>query len=91
MNILVDNIPTYYRDEGKGRVLLFLHGWGSDLTTFNNLATWAKDKYRVLRLDLPGFGKTANNRPDGWSLGDYIEFINQFLNKLEVETDGDTN
>jgi len=85
MNVLVNNIPTHYRDEGNGPVILMLHGWGSDLTSFDSLATWAKDKYRVLRLDLPGFGKTPFTVDGSWRLDDYIKFVTLFLNKLDID------
>jgi len=84
VNILVNDIPTYYRDEGQGKVLLMLHGWGSDLTTFNNLTTWAMSSYRVVRLDLPGFGITPLNDQSGWSAEDYAKFVQEFLEKLEI-------
>lgn len=82
--MLVNGTPTHYRDEGSGPVVLLLHGWGSDLSTFNNLAIWLKDKHRVVRLDLPGFGKTPFKSEKGWELNDYLKFISEFLDKIEV-------
>src|SRR3989338_8222975 len=83
MNIIVDSLLTNYRDEGRGRVMLMLHGWSSDLESFYSLAEWAKPHYRVIRLDLPGFGKTQKlDRP--WTLDDYVAFIKAFLAKIKV-------
>lgn len=83
MNIIVDSLVTNYRDEGQGRVMLMLHGWSSDLQSFDTLAQWAKSDYRVIRLDLPGFGGTQQlDRP--WTLDDYTAFIKSFLAKIKV-------
>lgn len=48
----------HYRDEGPrdGAPVLLLHGTASSLHTFDDVAAGLRDRYRVLRFDLPGFG-----------------------------------
>jgi pimeloyl-ACP methyl ester carboxylesterase len=48
--------------------LILLHGFGSSLDTWEPWAKALSAKYRVIRLDLPGFGLTG---PD--ALGDYSD------------------
>jgi pimeloyl-ACP methyl ester carboxylesterase len=56
------------RDSGPrgAPVVLFLHGFGSSLETWEPWARALEDRYRVLRLDLPGSGLSAPDRS-----GDY--------------------
>lgn len=50
-----------YRDTGprNGPALILLHGFGSSLDTWEPWAKALSAKYRVIRLDLPGFGLTG--------------------------------
>lgn len=43
---------------GKGKPLVFFHGWGFDHTVWLNLVEKIHDQYTVYLVDLPGFGKT---------------------------------
>lgn len=46
----------HYTDEGSGPTLLLIHGFGGHHRNFNKLTAAMKDKYRIIRVDLPGFG-----------------------------------
>jgi len=64
-------------------VVLILHGWGTDAKNFDSLAAYLAGDFRVLRLDLPGFGGTE--APAGaWRVRDYAEFVARFLEKLNI-------
>ena len=45
-----------YLDEGKGPVLLFLHGWAAPVSTYRLLTDHLAAYCRVVAPDLPGFG-----------------------------------
>lgn len=83
MKIIINNLVTEYDDQGQGPLVLMLHGWGNDLHSFDRLSERLKSKYRVVRLDLPGFGGTQ--RPARWILDDYIDFVISFLQKMNLE------
>ena len=88
MKVIVKNLATEYVDEGnpKGLALLFLHGWKNDLHTFDLLVAELGSEYRMVRLDLPGFGKTEI--PEGnWHLDDYVNFVDSFMKKLGIRAD----
>lgn len=79
-------MATEYRDEGQGPVVLMLHGWKDDLHTFDALVPVLADKYRVVRLDLPGFG--GSDMPSSaWKLGDYAGFVKAFADKLQINVE----
>jgi Predicted hydrolases or acyltransferases (alpha/beta hydrolase superfamily) len=84
MNIVVDGIMTEYVAEGRGKLVLFLHGWGSNTGSFRGLYDELKKKYRVIGLNFPGFGGTGE--PDAvWDLDRYIEFTAKFIEKLKLK------
>jgi pimeloyl-ACP methyl ester carboxylesterase len=58
----VDRYRTVFFDEGEGHPLVFVHGLGGNATHFEFVAKALVDRYRVIGLDLVGFGSSA--KPD---------------------------
>ena len=83
MKLIIDGLAIEYSDEGVGPVILMLHGWKDSLSTFNQLVKATSVKNRIIRVDLPGFGRSES--PHGvWNLDDYVLFVNNFCEKLNV-------
>jgi len=57
----LDDARVHYRDEGPrdAPTLLCLHGTGSSLHTWDGWVDRLAGDYRVVRLDMPGFGLTG--------------------------------
>ena len=83
MKILIQNLATEYKDEGNGPVLLFLHGWQDSIRSFDALVPYLENDFRIIRLDLPGFGKTEFPKTS-WDLDDYVSFVKKFTEKLDI-------
>lgn len=47
-----------YIDEGKGKVIVLLHGFTESLRIWDSFAAQLSKKYRVITIDLPGHGKS---------------------------------
>ena len=43
---------------GQGDGVILLHGWGQDMWMMRLIQNELKDHYRVVNLDLPGFGES---------------------------------
>ena len=85
METIVDNLYVRYTEEGAGPAVLMLHGWADTMHTFDTIAHELQG-YRIVRLDLPGFG--ASERPkETWGVEEYARFILAFCKKLECEPD----
>lgn len=54
--ILFKNDQLAFRDQGKGRVVVLLHGYLASSQVFDALADNLAKRYRVIRVDLPGHG-----------------------------------
>lgn len=83
MKVVIDKVLVNYQDEGSGPVLVLLHGWGASLHTYDNLAAHLVKKFRVIRLDFPGFGQSTLP-PEDWGVDGYAQLIIRFLQKLDV-------
>ena len=80
----IDGLKTYYKDEGTGYPLVLLHGAASSLQTWDDCAVVLDKDFRVIRLDLPGYGLTGPNREKNYSMEWYIKFLDDFLGELRV-------
>src|SRR3989338_7696853 len=80
---IVNNLAVEYIDEGKGPILFLLHGWGDNLHTFDSLLAKLSASFRVVRLDLPGFG--GSEAPEeSWGVEEYAYFVKSFIEKLGI-------
>jgi pimeloyl-ACP methyl ester carboxylesterase len=65
----LDGLRLHLRDTGPRDAppVLFLHGFGSSLHTWEEVAAALDRDFRVIRLDLPGFGLTGADRTGDYS------------------------
>ena len=83
--INIKGINTFYKIEGKGEPLILLHGWGEQASNhFKFITPLIKNKYKIIILDLPGFGKTGKPKKP-WNVSDYVDFVTAFVNKLKLK------
>ena len=52
-------IDVFYTDQGKGSVVVLLHGFLEDISMWQNVASELVKKNRVITIDLLGHGKTG--------------------------------
>lgn len=72
----------HYTFEGSGPRVLLLHPVGIDLTFLAPLATLLGKRYRVMRMDLRGHGRSPLTPPDGSAargLDDFAEDVHETL------------
>lgn len=84
--IKIDDLDIHYCDEGEGDVVLLIHGTFSSLHSFDDWNEILKTRYRVIRMDLPGFGLTGPHPDHLYSIDDYSNFFNDFLEKLNIKS-----
>ena len=86
MQTVIQGILTNYQVLGKDNKdnLLILHGWGQDSENWLNVAEELSKSYKVVLLDLPGFG--SSNRPDDiFDTKDYSNFVNDFIEWIKIK------
>ena len=84
--IEIDGVNVHYRVEGKGEPILLIHGTFSSLHTYDDWTSILKHNYKVIRLDLPGFGLTGPHPKNKYSTENYIDFIDEFLDILTIDS-----
>ncbi|MFH1838245.1 MAG: alpha/beta hydrolase [Candidatus Kuenenbacteria bacterium] len=86
MKVIIKNIAIEYLDDGDGPIMLFLHGWKDNLHTFDSLIHILSKQWRIIRVDLPGFGNSELLQKV-WNLDEYIQFVKDFIDKLNIKID----
>ncbi len=82
----VDGLRIHYEDSGPpdAPALLLLHGFGSSLQTWDAWTPQLASKFRVIRLDLPGFGLTGVSPTQNYSEGQDLATLVDFVNTLNL-------
>lgn len=81
--ITVHELRLNYLDEGRGPVLLMLHGWGSSLRSYQQLIPLLSKHFRVIFPELPGFGK-SDEPAEAWNLDEYVKFVKDFVSQFKI-------
>ncbi len=86
MNIQVDGYNINYKITGEDneKTAVILQGWGTELGLYDSVANTINSEYRVVQLDLPGFG-TSDEPKEAWSVEEYSNFFCKFMEALKIE------
>lgn len=80
----INGLNINYIIKGEGKPVVLLHGWGSNISLFSSMTELISKQYKVIAMDLPGFGKSEEpNVP--WSVDDYVDFVIDFLNEFGIK------
>jgi pimeloyl-ACP methyl ester carboxylesterase len=84
----VDGLRINFQDSGPpdAPAVLLLHGFGSSLQTWDAWTPQLSLKFRVIRLDLPGFGLTGESPNKNYSEGQDLATLVGFVNKLKLSS-----
>ena len=58
-SILFQGQPVFFKDHGKGNVLVFLHGFTETCDIWDDFSRELSGTFRIIAIDLPGHGKTG--------------------------------
>lgn len=83
--MMMDGATIHYRDEGTGYPVVLIHGMSSSLHTWEGWTKILSKQYRVIRMDLPGFGLTGPTTDNVYTIPYYESFIARFLDSLGVK------
>ncbi len=73
----------YYMDKGSGQAVFFVHGLGEDSSSWElNMNYFLKKGYRVIAIDLPGFGRSKGYTKV--SINDFSESIYELIRYLQL-------
>lgn len=68
----------------KDTTLLFVHGWCINKEYWEPQVKYFCNRYKVVAIDLPGFGKSGKNRND-WNFDEYADDIKAVIDQLKLK------
>ncbi len=81
--IILDGAMVHYEALGRGRPIVFLHGWVGSWRYWVNSMQIASTSFRAYALDLFGYGDTTRD-PLHYSLERQADLINRFLGEMGI-------
>lgn len=82
----VDGLTLHYYEGGPadGDTLVMIHGFGANRDNWLRMARHFTERYRVIALDLPGFGESS--KPDAsYDVASQTERLHAFVTALNIE------
>ncbi|WP_245574507.1 alpha/beta fold hydrolase [Hugenholtzia roseola] len=83
--LVINGTLLHYRIEGEGEPILLLHGSFSSLHTFDAWAEMLSKQYRVVRLDIVGFGLTGPNSENRYDMEHHLFYLKTFVDALGIK------
>jgi pimeloyl-ACP methyl ester carboxylesterase len=79
-----DGARLAYVDVGEGDPIVLVHGWTTSLNWWREQVPWLAERYRVVALDLRGFGD-SDKVPRGHTMQRYARDVHELLGALGVD------
>ncbi|MCX6271008.1 MAG: alpha/beta fold hydrolase [Bacteroidetes bacterium] len=84
MKFLFQGNNLHYKDDGKGQVLVLLHGFIENLDIWDDFTTELRESFRLIRMDLPGHG-TSDNLGAVHTMESIAEAVHSLLHQLKIK------
>jgi pimeloyl-ACP methyl ester carboxylesterase len=81
--IILNGAMVHYEALGRGRPIVFLHGWVGSWRYWINAMQVASTSFRAYAIDLYGFGDTSRESLR-YSLDQQADMLNQFLEEMGI-------
>jgi len=81
--IILDGSMVHYEALGRGRPIIFLHGWVGSWRYWINAMQVASTSFRAYAIDLFGFGDTARETKY-YSIERQAELLGKFLDEMGI-------
>ena len=79
--IIIDNGLVHYEAIGRGRPVIFLHGWLGSWRYWMPTMEALSDRYRTYAFDFWGFGDSDHN-PQRYDIESYVTLLRQFIENM---------
>lgn len=81
--VKVGDVSMHYATSGKGRPLLFVHGWTNNWKGYIPMAQYLYKDYQFIGVDLPGFGDS--DRLDSYNLKNQADYLAGFIKEMKIK------
>ncbi len=83
-NKIIKGLKLSYLEEGKGKVIILLHGLNYSAICYKGIIELLSKKYRVIAIDIPGFGDSDCPK-EVWTIQDYAFLFSEFFERLKIK------
>jgi len=77
-------VRLYYQEQGSGRPLLLIHGFGASTFTWRHVAPGLARDHKVITVDLKGFGQSDKPFDSRYSVYDQAELLAQLIEDKDL-------
>jgi len=82
----VDGVAVHHTDEGQGPAVVLIHGFGGHTFSFRKNIPALAEHFRVIAVDLKGFGYTERPRKSDYSLTAQARMVVGLMEALGIES-----
>lgn len=86
-SIVIDQGIVHYETYGSGKPVLLLHGWLGSWELWRDTIEVLGGRgggFRIYALDFWGFGESDDKRRTSFAVDDFINLVNQFMERLGI-------
>ncbi|MFT5612010.1 MAG: pimeloyl-ACP methyl ester carboxylesterase [Polaribacter sp.] len=85
---LSNGVKIHYRDFGnsQSQAIILIHGTSDSLLTWDAIAPYLENDYRLISLDLPGHGFSSAHPQANYSRGAMVESVKLLMDYLNVDS-----
>ncbi len=77
---ILNGVKTAMVQEGTGRDVILLHGWGQNKEMMGMIYEHLKDRFHVWAIDFPGFGE-SDDPSQAWGVSDYEQLLKDMIDQ----------
>jgi len=81
----IDDVRLHYKDQGHGPAVLLIHGSMGDTIDWDGWVAVLSPSYRVIRIDLPGFGLSGEIANGNYSIDRNLSLVDGLMDTLGAE------
>lgn len=81
----IDGVKVVYIEAGEGPTIIFVHGLGGSISDWRENFEYFSEKYHVIILDLPGYGKSEKREDIPYGMDYFTEVIAKLMDRKNIE------
>ena len=82
---LIGDHEIAYLEGGRGEVIIMVHGFGANKDNWTRFAKFITPGFRVIALDLPGFGSSTCLEKASYGIAEQAKRLNQFADAMGLQ------
>ena len=83
--VMVGDHEIVYLEGGSGEAIIMVHGFGINKDCWTSFAKFITPDFRVIALDVPGFGDSTYLENASYSIAEQAKRVNQFADAIGLQ------